>query len=70
MIEVVFSSRVSLLVFYRLQSTLYGRVGNTLVEIYERQENLSLRSFREGPRELTDTLYGCEKVEKTFCFRA
>ena len=36
MIEVVFSSRVSLLIFYRLQLTLYGRVGNSLVEIYER----------------------------------
>ena len=42
---------------------VYERVGNSLVEVYERVGNLSLGSVK-GPKGLTDEFYGFIKTRK------
>ena len=51
--------------FFRLQ--VYKRVGISLLEVYERVGK-SVISLCKKRKRANRSVYGCENVEKTFCF--
>ena len=52
--------------FFRLQ--LYGKVGNTVVEEYERVGKSVISVCKKSQEGITREIYGCDKVEKAVRF--